>query len=242
MDVLRIERKAGVPRDYQPPPQLPNGKYQAVFEGGAVVVKNQEHACAIYSMGTFGSFPGQRMNFANSSCFSAKAEDISGNEQCNDAKKKWIGRIAQCTHLFLTPEEALFLSAADVLEVLSESSQSLWTLFLSVYGGITFARKYAVYRYLRNIGWVVRTGIAFGTDYLLYKDGPDFNHSSAAVRITEKLQEPFLSATIRELGNCKKSLMLADVCIPQNINLSDFHCVDRFTVKVTFDYSSVQQK
>ncbi|KAJ3165600.1 tRNA splicing endonuclease subunit sen2 [Geranomyces variabilis] len=40
-----------------------------------------------------------------------------------------------------------------------------------------FAVKYAAYHYYRSRGWVVKSGIKFGAEYVLYKHGPIFRHS-----------------------------------------------------------------
>ncbi|KAJ3156381.1 hypothetical protein HDU89_004163 [Geranomyces variabilis] len=40
-----------------------------------------------------------------------------------------------------------------------------------------FAVKYAAYHYYRSRGWVVKSGIKFGSEYVLYKRGPIFRHS-----------------------------------------------------------------
>lgn len=48
-------------------------------------------------------------------------------------------------------------------------------------GHCEFAVLYAVYHYYRSIGWVVKTGHLFGTDYVLYRKGPSHRHSDYAV-------------------------------------------------------------
>ncbi|XP_011883007.1 PREDICTED: tRNA-splicing endonuclease subunit Sen2 isoform X2 [Vollenhovia emeryi] len=44
-----------------------------------------------------------------------------------------------------------------------------------------FLQKYVVYHYYRSKGWVVKPGIKYGADFLLYKDGPPFYHASYIV-------------------------------------------------------------
>ena len=43
-----------------------------------------------------------------------------------------------------------------------------------------FIIKYAVYHHFRSLGWVVRGGLKFSVDYLLYKRGPVFSHAEFA--------------------------------------------------------------
>ena len=40
-----------------------------------------------------------------------------------------------------------------------------------------FLINYIVYHHYRSLGWVVRGGIKFCVDYLLYKRGPVFAHA-----------------------------------------------------------------
>lgn len=40
-----------------------------------------------------------------------------------------------------------------------------------------FLVKYAVYHHFRSLGWVVKNGIKFCVDLLLYKKGPAFTHA-----------------------------------------------------------------
>lgn len=40
-----------------------------------------------------------------------------------------------------------------------------------------FLVHYAVYHHYRSLGWVVKGGIKFCVDYLLYKRGPVFAHA-----------------------------------------------------------------
>ncbi|KYQ60242.1 tRNA-splicing endonuclease subunit Sen2 [Trachymyrmex zeteki] len=46
-----------------------------------------------------------------------------------------------------------------------------------------FIQKYVVYHYYRSKGWVVKPGLKYGGDFLLYKEGPPFYHASYIVII-----------------------------------------------------------
>ncbi|KAL0125119.1 hypothetical protein PUN28_004333 [Cardiocondyla obscurior] len=46
-----------------------------------------------------------------------------------------------------------------------------------------FVQKYVVYHYYRSKGWVVKPGLKYGGDFLLYKEGPPFYHASYIVII-----------------------------------------------------------
>lgn len=107
-------------------------------------------------------------------------------------------------HLQISPHEAFFLAyGLGVLEVRkSPSSQShalttqdLFALFCriskfpakSVFEEISpddpFIVNYVVYQYFRSLGWVIRPGIKFAVDWLLYARGPVFAHAEFAVVI-----------------------------------------------------------
>jgi hypothetical protein len=42
-----------------------------------------------------------------------------------------------------------------------------------------FVVHYVVYHHFRSLGWVIKSGLKFCTDYLLYKRGPVFTHAES---------------------------------------------------------------
>ncbi|KAF8929648.1 tRNA splicing endonuclease subunit sen2 [Dissophora ornata] len=46
-----------------------------------------------------------------------------------------------------------------------------------------FIVRYVVYHHYRSQGWIVKDGIKYGTDFLLYQKGMVFGHSQYAVRV-----------------------------------------------------------
>ena len=46
-----------------------------------------------------------------------------------------------------------------------------------------FIVRYVVYHYYRSQGWIVKDGLNYGTDFLLYKKGMVFGHSHYAVKV-----------------------------------------------------------
>lgn len=58
-----------------------------------------------------------------------------------------------------------------------------------------FMISYVVYHHFRSLGWVVRSGVKFGTDYLLYNRGPVFSHAEFAVIIIPSYSDPYWSQT-----------------------------------------------
>ncbi|KAJ1902884.1 tRNA splicing endonuclease subunit sen2 [Coemansia sp. IMI 209127] len=99
----------------------------------------------------------------------------------------------------LSPYEALFLSdlgcleATDATSGLQYTHGDLWRTLHAV-SDDEFELKYAAYYYYRAKGWAVRSGIKFGSDFLLYKSGgPSKSHSQYSVivrRFNSKAVDP----------------------------------------------------
>jgi tRNA-splicing endonuclease subunit Sen2 len=117
-------------------------------------------------------------------------------------------------HLQLSQEEAFFLAyGLGVLHVYADDSDiilppsSLLSLFrrhsffpprsLSVPAAPDdpFMLSYAVYHHYRSLGWVVRSGVKFSVDYMLYNRGPAFSHAEFAVVILPSYSHSYWSET-----------------------------------------------
>ncbi|EXJ93462.1 hypothetical protein A1O1_01854 [Capronia coronata CBS 617.96] len=117
-------------------------------------------------------------------------------------------------HLNLSMEEAFFLSyGLGVLQIYCDDSDavlppsSLFSLFrrhsyhpprsLSAPAepDDPFVLSYVVYHHYRSLGWVVRSGVKFSTDYLLYNRGPAFSHAEFAVVIVPSYSHPSWTET-----------------------------------------------
>jgi tRNA-splicing endonuclease subunit Sen2 len=118
-------------------------------------------------------------------------------------------------HLQLSQEEAFFLVySLGKLKVYADDSDivlpasSLLSLFrrysyapprsLSVPAepDDPFMLSYAVYHHYRSLGWVVRSGVKFAVDYLLYNRGPAFSHAEFAVMVLPSYSHSYWSATV----------------------------------------------
>jgi len=117
-------------------------------------------------------------------------------------------------HLNLSMEEAFFLSyGLGVLHVFCDDSDtvlppsSLLSLFrrhsyhpprslsLPAEPDDPFMISYAVYHHYRSLGWVVRSGVKFSVDYLLYNRGPAFSHAEFSVSILPSYSHPYWTET-----------------------------------------------
>ncbi|XP_078044788.1 tRNA splicing endonuclease subunit 2 [Augochlora pura] len=89
--------------------------------------------------------------------------------------------------LYLTFEETFFLLyGLGCLNLIDFDSNlldidSAWRIFCKA--DKNFVQKYVVYHYFRSKGWVVKPGLKYGGDFLLYKQGPPFYHASYIVLV-----------------------------------------------------------
>ena len=108
-------------------------------------------------------------------------------------------QVEQQEHLQLSPEEAFFLSySLGILDIYNPTTDisiptlDLLTLFrsnsyfpplppskLTPYD--PFILSYVTYHHFRSLGWVIRPGMKFAVDWLLYLRGPVFAHAEFAV-------------------------------------------------------------
>ncbi|KAF2191867.1 hypothetical protein K469DRAFT_344243 [Zopfia rhizophila CBS 207.26] len=58
-----------------------------------------------------------------------------------------------------------------------------------------FILRYVVYLHFRSLGWVVRPGVKFAVDYLLYNRGPVFAHAEFAVIIIPSYSHQYWTET-----------------------------------------------
>jgi len=152
------------------------------------------------------------------------------------------GSITNEEHLQLTLEEAFFLTyGLGVLNVTEFGSTkvvrnpSLFELFRrhsyfppspqsSLRMDDPFLLSYVVYHHFRSLGWVIRPGVKFAVDYLLYNRGPVFSHAAFAVIIVPSYDHPYWSETPgrrREVEAKRKSK-----------DWWWFHCVNRIQSQV----------
>lgn len=164
-------------------------------------------------------------------------------------------------HLQLSNEEAFFLVyGLGVLQVFDRETNrviptsSLFSLFCNhsyfpprnsaaqLKPDDPFLLSYVIYHHFRSLGWVVRSGVKFGTEYLLYNRGPVFSHAEYAVIIvpsyghgywseTEERREHaarqqsrswwWLHCVNRVQAQVKKSLVICYVEVPPPSNIDD---------------------
>jgi len=169
-------------------------------------------------------------------------------------------------HLQLTLSEAFFLLwSLDCLTVYESNTngpmalQQIWAAFQNAHTSPQlfslpsissppprpnnfdnpFLVNYIVYHHYRSLGWVVKGGIKFCVDYLLYKRGPVFHHAEFAIVVCPVYEDPadqasspfdlqntspfewsWLSTINRVNSQVQKTLILTYVTIPARSRVS----------------------
>ncbi|XP_017056425.1 tRNA-splicing endonuclease subunit Sen2-1 [Drosophila ficusphila] len=144
-----------------PFPSCENGeRYQGRFTGLAVEIPDPVQAKNLYDNGCFGKGSKSRGGLA------------SGDE---DEK------------LLLGMEESCFLAYyLEVLEITSLSGSAIdFHLFMKAAKELNarFVENLACYVYLKSKNWVIKSGIKFGGDFLIYKQSPRLYHASFLVLV-----------------------------------------------------------
>lgn len=87
--------------------------------------------------------------------------------------KTHMGTMRADGHLLLTPFEALYLLEQDRLAVLDSRMKhlSFSALLHKFASNKSFWNAYVVFRYLKNAGYTVKTGLKFGADFRVYEKG-----------------------------------------------------------------------
>eukprot|EP00124_Ichthyophonus_hoferi_P004960 Ihof_evm1s625 gene=Ihof_evmTU1s625 len=115
------------------------------------------------------------------------------------------------------------------------TSSYIWSYFLST--NPLFVSHYAAYHYLRSKGWVPKCGLKYASDYVIYRRGPIFYHSSYSVCIqsvdsisleptqlvefSQSLSWQSVVAAQRLAEGVAKELLLLYVIYPSNLIMED---------------------
>ena len=194
----------------------------------------------------------------NNACYPKDHEEhshltnMSGHQPTENTHFSGLTSLKDREHLQLSPEEAFFLAyGVGILQVRAGSSSNspilsvhdLLRMFIrasrfpippviqSFSADDPFVLQYVVYHHFRSLGWVIRPGIKFAVDWLLYARGPVFAHAEFAVIVVpscsreyenneekstehEKGEWWWLHAINRVQNQVIKSLVLCYVDIP----------------------------
>lgn len=142
----------------------PNTVFRGYLIGGAVVVTDINEARKLYSMGGFyGKFVNEDK---------VKLNEVEG----------------VTTPLQLSIVEALYLMDKGLLEILDPNGNKLSRDDLLRAGRNTvtnFDQVYAIYRELKEGGFVVKSGLKFGSLFAVYERGPGIDHAPVLLHFIE---------------------------------------------------------
>ncbi|RKP07528.1 tRNA intron endonuclease [Thamnocephalis sphaerospora] len=98
-----------------------------------------------------------------------------------------------------------------------------------------FALRYAAYHHLRSHRWVVRDGIKYGTDFVIYEQGPLFDHAThdiASGLYPENVDWPGLLGIVRVCNQVRKTLRICYVGAPSGTRAGTDGpwCIGNYTV------------
>lgn len=180
-------------------------------------------------------------------------QEVADGESAALAKRKGNPMVSQEV-LQLSLVEAFFLrQAVDVLRIVDQQDRILplhkiWQQFCR--SSSTFVQDYVTYLSLRSRGWVPKSGLKFAVDFVAYRQGPPFFHSSYSVLVrtawadtlqpwdprdeARPLNWPYLFNINRMANQASKELVLCYVLRPRDLSdedLADPSCIRRFQVQ-----------
>lgn len=165
---------------------------KGVLKGLAVVVEDVEYARRLYKEGFFGRFLGH-----------------------DKVKREEVDKIN--APLILALYEALYLAERKKLVVVDEKGAEVPVEKLVELGRErvrNFDDIYKIYKYFRDLGYVVKSGLKFGALFSVYERGPGIDHAPMVVVFLEP--DKGISATDITRGgrlghSVKKTFTLATV-------------------------------
>lgn len=147
------------------------------------------------------------------------------------------GELVDIEKLQLQPYEAFFLKfALNCTNILHSnrqlSSQDVLDLIWNKRADDQFILNYVVYHHYRSLGWCVRSAIKFGTDFLLYKRGPPFQHAEYGLVVLPNYDDEskneliskdyrWLSGVNRVVAGVRKQLVLVFVDVPSQDDVDE---------------------
>ncbi|CAH0400895.1 unnamed protein product [Chilo suppressalis] len=138
-----------------------------------------------------------------------------------------VNRVKIQEKLMLTLEEAFFLSyGLGCLQVLNNeekviNTDQLWDLFKNM--DKRFVHRYVVYHYYRSKGYIVKSGIKFGGDYLIYKEVPSIAHADYIIVIKDELQK---FDWISTLGHVRMATTTVKEVLVVEVSKTDHNLLD----------------
>ncbi|XP_013115401.2 tRNA-splicing endonuclease subunit Sen2 [Stomoxys calcitrans] len=211
--------------------------YNGIFTGISVEVCNECDIRALYSNGFYGK--GSHSRSIPNALLQNESED----------KKK----IEESLSLGL--EESFFLSYfLNVLKITDLNNEAMnWKDFIRYAQevNVDFIESLASYLYLKSKGWVVKSGLKFAGNYLIYRKGPRFFHASFVVIVnalpnSSHLQHNKLKGLQRIAETSDKDVLVLDVSKPADFHMQTVNDITQISIAETvikrFNYTSFVQQ
>uniref|UniRef100_A0A182NEH6 tRNA-intron lyase n=1 Tax=Anopheles dirus TaxID=7168 RepID=A0A182NEH6_9DIPT len=220
-------------------------RIEAVFTGYTVDVTNTESIRVLCLNGCFGQ---GMLSRAFPACLT-NASDLPRKRRWNkQAGKTDPGTSSQACDSRLNEPLCLFLEEAFFL-IHTLNILQLKDLFESPISALEafdrfrkirkhFLASYCAYLYLKSKNWIIKSGLKFGGDFVIYVKGPQFNHASYIVLIQAMVDGNQISShTVDGLDfqgfnriaeTTAKDILFLEVLYPATLDLSDSGaCLER---------------
>lgn len=121
-----------------------------------------------------------------------------------------VVRVTKSIELRLMPEEEVYLATRGRIRVDARDARA--SVRSRQKCPESFDRRYAVYEKMRDKGYVVKSGLQFGTDYLLYRGTPDEYHAEYCCSVVDgKMTWRHLKTLARLAQDVRKRLLLCEL-------------------------------
>jgi tRNA-splicing endonuclease subunit Sen2 len=117
--------------------------------------------------------------------------EIESEGAAHDAYASWYLFRLYAAHATFPVPEAQLLQLQNAYGQPGSGVRPTINNMTSVEPDNQFILRYVVYHHFRSLGWVVRPGIKFAVDYLLYLRGPAFHHAEFAIMIIPSYSDPY---------------------------------------------------
>lgn len=207
-----------------------------------VEVKDERSICQLYEKGKFGV--GSLSKEVPEFCRRKKLSNFLEDDNEFQENFKEINSTDKFKTLYLMFEEAFFLSYGLGCLIVKENDKELnisdlWKRFCWLALDGRFPCKYISYHYFRSKGWIVKSGLKYGADFVLYKDGPLFYHSTYCVIVREvssdfnecSISWSELSSLNRVNEHVAKDTILCYVVKEKDVDLLNPSCIPTFNVQ-----------
>ncbi|QPG76817.1 hypothetical protein FOA43_004211 [Brettanomyces nanus] len=145
--------------------------------------------------------------------------------------------IKNIEYMELTACEVLFLLYMGAIKVDSPDTGKQFTTIqllrylVNMFGAVEadnmFLIQFAVYFHYKSLGWCVKSGLKFSSDFVLYQRGPPFHHAAFAVTILKNSSINALKnwthfgSIFRVVSAVKKTMVLCYIDTPTSNQLVD---------------------